>query len=172
MHTKTSFAPAYDVSCRVLILGSLPGERSLAAQQYYAHPANQFWRLIGGVIDRDLVSFSYPERLSKLIAAGIGLWDVIRSARRAGSLDGAIRDHDPNGLAELAFALPRLCCIAFNGGKASTIGRKEIGPASRWNMLTLPSSSPAYCAITLAQKQDQWLKLRQFLTPDFGAKTS
>jgi TDG/mug DNA glycosylase family protein len=172
VETKSSFAPAYDASCRVLILGSLPGERSLAAGEYYANPANQFWRLVGNVIERDLVPLPYTARLSALIAAGVGLWDVIRSARRTGSLDTAIRDLDANGLAAFASDLPNLRCIAFNGGTASAIGRKHIGPAARWDLVTLPSSSPAYCAITVAQKQSLWLTLRQFLTPDFGVKPS
>ena len=69
-----------DAQTRVLVCGSLPGEASLAAGRYYAHPANQFWRLVGGVIAQDLVPLDYPDRLAALLAAGIGLWDTVASA--------------------------------------------------------------------------------------------
>ena len=89
---RAGFAPVVDAHTRLLILGSLPGDASLAAGQYYAHPRNGFWRLTGGVIGRDLVDLAYPQRLAALQAAGIGLWDVITTAHRTGSLDTAIRD--------------------------------------------------------------------------------
>jgi hypoxanthine-DNA glycosylase len=157
---KTSFAPVVDARTRLLVLGSLPGEVSLAQGQYYAHPQNQFWRLIGAVIGRDLAPLPYDERLQALLAAGVGLWDVVRSARRAGSLDTAIRDHEPNALPSLCTALPDLRAVAFNGGKASTVGRRALikGPA----LITLPSSSPAHTP-AYAQKLTQWEVLRGYL---------
>src|SRR3954447_19874076 len=88
---KRSFAPVADSNTRVLVLGSLPGEESLARRQYYAHPRNHFWRLVGAVIGADLVPLPYEARLEALLAAGIGLWDTVGSATRRGSLDGAIR---------------------------------------------------------------------------------
>lgn len=99
---KSSFAPVADPHTRVLILGSLPGEASLAAARYYANPRNQFWRLVGAVIDVDLVAQDYERRLETLLAHRIGLWDSIGSATRSGSLDTAIRDVAPNALATLA----------------------------------------------------------------------
>ncbi|MBW8880774.1 MAG: DNA-deoxyinosine glycosylase, partial [Asticcacaulis sp.] len=90
---KQSFPPVVDAHVRVLILGSLPGEVSLRQQQYYAHPTNHFWRLTGTVIGADLVHLPYDMRLKTLLQHRVGLWDVIREARRAGSLDGNIRDH-------------------------------------------------------------------------------
>jgi hypoxanthine-DNA glycosylase len=75
----------------LLVLGSLPGEESLAQGRYYAHPRNHFWTLIGAVIGRDLVALGYEARLAALLEAGVGLWDVVASATRRGSLDGAIR---------------------------------------------------------------------------------
>ena len=158
---KRSFAPVVNAGVRVLILGSLPGEASLAASQYYAHPQNQFWRLLGSVLDwPELAGLAYEDRLAGLLARGVGLWDVVRSARRAGSLDTAIRDHEPNALPALCAALPDLRAVAFNGGKASELGRRVLtqGPA----LVTLPSSSPAY-TLAYAQKLAQWEALRGYL---------
>ncbi len=159
---KASFPPVIDADTRVLVLGSLPGEVSLARQQYYAHPTNQFWRLISGVAGCDLASLDYEARLSALLRARIGLWDVIRTARRHGSLDGNIRDHSPNALPDLLRGLPALKLIAFNGNTSSAIGRKGLGELTGVEMLSLPSSSAAY-TLAFAEKQAQWLQLRNYL---------
>jgi len=89
-------APVGSTDARLLILGSLPGEASLRAQRYYAHPQNQFWRLLGSAIGVELASVPYEDRLVLLAARGIALWDVVGEARRLGSLDGAIRAATPN----------------------------------------------------------------------------
>src|SRR5687768_16698899 len=98
---KHCFPPVVDARTRLLVLGSLPGEESLARGQYYANPRNQFWRLIGAVIGADLAALAYPQRLEALLAAGVGLWDTVGSATRRGSLVGNIRLRDANDLAEL-----------------------------------------------------------------------
>lgn len=162
MNRKSSFAPVVAESTRVLILGSLPGERSLAAGRYYAHPQNRFWQLTGEVIGRDLVALDYPDRLDALLAAGIGLWDVVASAERSGSLDSAIRNAQHNALADLVATLPRLRAIAFNGRKAESIGRPLLANIKA-ELIALPSSSPAYAALPLAAKRRQWGKLCGFL---------
>ncbi|OYX32715.1 MAG: DNA-deoxyinosine glycosylase [Caulobacterales bacterium 32-69-10] len=159
---KRSFPPAADARTRVLILGSLPGEASLAAAQYYAHPQNQFWRLAGEVVRADLRALSYPERLAALLAAGVGLWDVIESGRRRGSLDTAIRDPSANPLAEFADTLPALRAVAFNGGKAAALGRKLLEGRPGLALIALPSSSPAYTA-PFATKAAQWIQLQRLL---------
>lgn len=149
----------------MLVLGSLPGEQSLARQQYYAHPQNQFWRLIGAVIGDDaLPARPYADRLAALDAAGVGLWDVIRSATRVGSLDTAIRDHEAHALADFAATLPNLRTIAFNGGKASAIGRKQLDHDSGYALITLPSSSPAF-TMAFERKLEAWIGLTAFLVP-------
>jgi hypoxanthine-DNA glycosylase len=89
---KSSFPPVVAAGTRVLILGSLPGERSLAERRYYAHPQNQFWRLVGSVIGSELEALGYEARLEALLSARIGLWDTVASATRTGSLDAAIRE--------------------------------------------------------------------------------
>ena len=159
---KRSFAPVADKRTRVLVLGSLPGEASLAAQRYYGNPRNQFWHLIGAVIDVDLIPLSYEQRLENLLAARIGLWDTIGSAQRDGSLDTAIREHVANDLQALANGLPALRAVAFNGGKSAAIGTPLLSTRSDLALVALPSSSPAY-TLPLADKLHRWLHLRPFL---------
>ena len=161
--TKSSFPAIADARTRLLILGSLPGEISLAHAQYYAHPRNQFWRLMEAVIETPLAQAAYPERLEILLAAGVGVWDVIASAERRGSLDTNIRNHQSNPLADFAATLPRLRAIAFNGGKASSLGRKQLGPEPGYALITLPSSSPAHAAMSLEQKRAEWQALASFV---------
>jgi hypoxanthine-DNA glycosylase len=161
---KASFDAVADARTRVLILGSLPGDVSLAQAQYYAHPRNQFWRLMAVVTGEDLVGRDYPARLDALLNAGVGLWDVVRTASRTGSLDAGIRDHTPNALASLAATLPDLRAIAFNGGKAFAIGRKELGHTP-CDLVPLPSSSPAH-TLPFASKAAEWMKLKTWLDRD------
>ncbi|UAJ11363.1 DNA-deoxyinosine glycosylase [Polymorphobacter megasporae] len=160
MTRHASFAPVVDARTRVLILGSLPGVKSLEAGRYYAHPQNGFWRLTGSVVGVDLVSLDYPDRLAALLAAGIGVWDVIATARRSGSLDEAIRDIEGNDLAALVATLPDLRLVAFNGQKAASIGTRLLRPGTPH--LTLPSSSPAY-TMAFAGKAAAWAALRMTL---------
>ena len=163
MTRKSSFQPIVSADTRLLLLGSLPGEASLRAERYYAHPQNQFWRLVGSAIGReDLHGLDYEARLMVLAEAGIGLWDVVADAVRPGSLDGAIRDHRPNDLPSLVATLPALRAIGFNGGTASRIGRRLIGESGGIALVDLPSSSPAY-TLAYAEKQRSWTELREFL---------
>ncbi|MGE5723314.1 MAG: DNA-deoxyinosine glycosylase [Sphingomonadales bacterium] len=159
---KRSFAPVTDERTRILVLGSLPGERSLAEQRYYANPRNHFWTLLGEVIERDLVALDYPDRLQALLDARIGLWDVVESAGREGSLDANIRGHRPNRLADLAASLPGLRALGFNGGTAAKIGRGQLPGPAGIALVALPSSSPAY-TLPLAEKRLRWLQLRRWL---------
>lgn len=157
---KYSFPPVVDPHVKVLILGSLPGEESLRQTQYYAHSQNRFWELVGGAIDVDLRSQPYEERLATLLAHRIGLWDVIADAHRRGSLDSAIRDAKDNDVRGLVASLPNLEAIAFNGRKASENGRKQLGkPERRYRLIDLPSSSPAFAAMSIAEKQERWAAL-------------
>jgi TDG/mug DNA glycosylase family protein len=161
-----SFAPIVDNDTRVLILGSLPGAASLAAARYYAHPQNQFWRLTGGVIGRDLIALDYDARLATLRAAGIGLWDMVAEAARKGSLDSAIRDHRANDLSGLVANLPALRALAFNGKTAAALARRHFhSAAARYDTLALPSSSPAF-TLALASKQSAWNAIGEHLAPD------
>jgi hypoxanthine-DNA glycosylase len=142
----------------LLILGSLPGEASLQAQCYYAHPQNQFWRLLGASIDEQLACLPYDQRLGRLAARGIALWDVVGEARRRGSLDGAIRGATTNRLVEFVATHPGLRAVAFNGKMAAKLGRMALAAQDRLQLIDLPSSSPAYTA-AFADKLAIWSKL-------------
>lgn len=157
-----AFRPVAGPETRLLILGSLPGVASLAAGEYYAHPRNAFWRLIGAVTGRDLAALPYPARLVALRSAGVGLWDVVASAERRGSSDGSIRAASAADLAGLVAELPELRAIGFNGAAAARIGRKAL-VGIHATLVDLPSSSPAYAAMPFAAKRDRWASLAQFL---------
>lgn len=160
---KHSFPPIVDAQVRLLVLGSLPGERSLAERRYYAHPQNQFWSLIGAAIGTDLAALPYPARLDALLAAHVGLWDVVASATRPGSTDAAMRDIEGHDIAALAASLPGLRAIAFNGGTALRHGVKQLGAATaRYTVVALPSSSPLH-TIGLAAKLPAWQALAAYL---------
>jgi len=159
---KRSFPPVADDRIRLLVLGSLPGEESLARSQYYANPRNQFWRLIGAVIGLDLVPLPYEARLEALLGARVGLWDTIGSATRRGSLDGAIRGHRANALADLAATLPELRAVGFNGGKSAALGRPLLAGRPDLALVPLPSSSPAHTR-PFEEKLAAWMQLRDYL---------
>ena len=155
MTVKRSMAPVGSTDARLLILGSLPGEASLAAQRYYAHPQNQFWRLLGRALDEELVALAYQDRLERLAIRGVALWDVVGEARRLGSLDGAIRQATANPLTDYIATHPRLRAVAFNGKTAARLGRLAIGEAGRIRLVDLPSSSPAY-TLPFDEKAGRW----------------
>ncbi len=162
---KVAFAPVVNSTTRVLILGSLPGDMSLAAARYYANPRNRFWHLVGEVIARpDLPQLDYDDRLSVLLANGIGLWDAVASAERPGSLDSAIRNAQPAALVKLVAALPLLRAVAFNGQTSAKIARSLLSDTPP-TLIDLPSSSPAHAAMSYAQKLERWLTIRRFLIP-------
>ena len=162
---KSAFAPVVDEWTRVLVLGSLPGDASLKAAQYYGHPQNGFWRLIGGVIGCDLAALPYPDRLAALKSAGVGLWDVIASAERPGSLDAAIRSPEAADLRGLIATLPSLKAVAFNGATAAKGGRRVLSGIEGLTLIDLPSSSPAYTR-PLSEKAESWAILKVYLPED------
>jgi hypoxanthine-DNA glycosylase len=144
---------------RLLLLGSFPGAASLAAQQYYGHPRNQFWPLLSAIWNLDLVALPYAERLAAMQDRGLGLWDVYASCRRQGSLDSAIRDAQPNDLPGLAARLPRLQAIAHNGGESARAMR--VTAALGLPVHRLPSSSPANASWSFERKLAAWATVFQ-----------
>jgi len=139
---------------RLLVLGSFPGAASLAAGQYYAHPRNHFWPIVGALLGLPLAAAPYRERLRALSERGVGLWDVYASCRREGSLDSAIEQSAPNDLAELVAWLPGLTLIAHNGGESARAMKltAALGPAVR----RLPSTSPANASWSFDRKLEAW----------------
>ncbi len=153
---KRCFDPVVDERTRLLVLGSLPGEKSLAVQQYYGNPQNKFWLLMSEVLGVALVPLSYEARLQTLLDHGVGLWDVVAEAHRPGSLDSAIRNRDDNDLPGLLARYPNIRAIAFNGGTAARLGLKVLGnQASHYRVFNLPSSSPAY-TLPFVEKLASW----------------
>lgn len=162
---KQSFPPIVDDEVRLLVLGSLPGERSLAERRYYAHPQNQFWRLISAVIGNDLTALPYETRLAALLEAHVGLWDVVASAHRLGSTDAALEDVEPHDIAALVRTLPHLRAIAFNGGTAWRYGLRQLDSEMRhFATIPLPSSSPLH-TVGFAAKLPAWEALQAYLRP-------
>lgn len=147
-------APVVAPHTRLLVLGSFPGVASLAAQQYYGHPRNQFWPLLGAIFAQPLAGWPYAERLDFVRARGLGIWDVYARCRRPGSLDADIRDAEANDLAGLAATLPRLALIAHNGGESARAMR--ITGALGVPVLRLPSTSPANASWSFDRKRAAW----------------
>lgn len=150
----TGLPPVLGLETRLLVLGSFPGARSLARQQYYGHPQNQFWKILSTLWQYDLVALNYPDRLQQLQQRGLGLWDVYASCEREGSLDSAIRNPQVNDLAGLRQRCPHLCAIAHNGGESFRHARHT--QALGLPVWRLPSTSPANASQTLAHKLATW----------------
>lgn len=158
-----SFPPVSDVRARVLILGSMPGEASLRAQRYYAHPRNGFWPIMGELLDFPVAETDYEERCSRLRDAGIALWDVLAACTRQGSLDASIEASSMvvNDFPRFFAHHPHIGCVCFNGGLAERVYRQRVltmltGPVAALPGHRLPSTSPANAALTLAAKTAAW----------------
>ncbi len=163
MGVKAGLPPIARNDARLFVLGSLPGDASLAARHYYAHPTNQFWRLLGLAIGEELAGLEYEQRLARLAERRVGLWDVIASASRRGSLDQAIREAEHNRIERLLDDFPDLKAIAFNGSTAAASGRKLIGPPPpTLTLVDLPSSSAANTR-PFAAKAAAWSALKEFV---------
>ena len=176
-----SFPPLEGPRARLLILGSMPGTASLEAVRYYAHPRNAFWPVVMALLDGEETPATmsgtrapgrrgtavrlpgYDERVRRLLAAGIALWDVLAECVRPGSLDAAIRrdSERANALPALCERHPELALIAFNGQTASKLFERHVGETVRARRpdiryVTLPSTSPAHASLTLADKHARW----------------
>ena len=158
---KQGLPPVAPADARLFILGSLPGDASLVAKRYYAHPQNHFWRLVGEAIGEDLASLDYDLRLRRLAERRIGLWDVIANAQRRGSLDQAIRGAGHNPLADYFAGFAALEAVAFNGAAAAAAGRKLLG-GTKLTLIDLPSSSPANTR-RFAEKAEAWRVLARYV---------
>ncbi len=153
-----SFPPIADKNARVLILGSMPGEMSLAANQYYAHPRNAFWPIMGALYGAGL-DIPYPQRLKILKANGVALWESLQACVRPGSLDSNITDEVPNDFVAFFKKHLKVGHVFFNGAKAETSFQKHILKQQAFPHLSftkLPSTSPAHAGMTLAAKLDAW----------------
>ena len=148
------FPPIIDRRTETLILGSFPSEASLAAGQYYAHPRNQFWPLLGALLGEPLAELDYAERAARVLSHRFGIWDALDACRRPGSLDADIRDARPNDFATLRELAPRLRLVLFNGGAAGRFASRCA--AAGFATAVLPSSSPAHAGRSFEQKLAVW----------------
>jgi double-stranded uracil-DNA glycosylase len=150
------FPPVVDAGIETLILGSFPSIASLGKAQYYGHPQNQFWRLVGAVIGEPLRTMYYRQRLRALLENRIGLWDIIDACVREGSLDSNIRDPRHNDFERVTHIAKKLRRVCFNG---KTAGRMEPLFIERgFETIVLPSSSPAN-TLRFEEKLKQWRKI-------------
>lgn len=146
----------------MLILGSMPGRASLQKGQYYGHPRNLFWRLLGDVLGEDLRGAAYAERVRVLKRRAVALWDVFASCERRGSLDAAIRAQRPNPVGAL-IRRHRIRAVFFNGATARAAFRRAHPEGLPGVALhDLPSSSPAYASVPFARKRRLWRRLAAF----------
>lgn len=152
-------APILSPAIRLLVLGSFPGARSLALQQYYGHPQNHFWRILGALWGVDLPAMDYAGRIQVLRERGLGLWDVYGACEREGSLDTAIRNAQVNDFAGLARGCPQLQAIAHNGGESFRHARHA--QALGLPVYRLPSTSPANASWSFERKRDAWAEVFQ-----------
>jgi hypoxanthine-DNA glycosylase len=155
-----SFPPVADNTARVLVLGSMPGVESMRAGQYYAHPRNAFWRIMGDLVGAS-PALPYAARLRRLRQAGIALWDVLAACAREGSLDAAIEPQSiiANDLVSFLAQHRRITHVYFNGAAAEKCFRRHVLPALEaggLQLLRLPSTSPAHAARAYAEKLSAW----------------
>lgn len=167
-----SFPPQVADGCRVLVLGTVPSLRSLEMRQSYAHPHNLFWPFMGVLYDAG-PDLPYADRIARLHAAGVGIWDVLKHCERPGSLDSSIRADSevPNDIAWLLDMHPTIRAIALNGAKAQQVFSRRIGARIRperlagVEILALPSTSPANASISRAVKLERWRELLRYAAP-------
>jgi len=157
-----SFDPISSKDARILILGSMPGERSLAAAQYYAHPRNAFWKILQRAVGWE-EGAEYDERILRLKAHGIALWDVLHSCHRKGSLDTAIRAGSVkvNDFGAFFRRHPKIDTVLFNGSASERYYKQYVLPTlerTDLSYLRMPSTSPAHAALSFEEKAAAWLK--------------
>lgn len=152
---KYSMPPIIDDACTLLILGSLPGEKSLQLQQYYAHPQNQFWRILCCVLDEQMPE-NYEQKKQMLLRHHIALWDVVHSAERNhSSLDSQIKNAIPNDIEGFLANHKKIMQIALNGNKACNLFQKHFNQLSI-ETFCVPSTSPAYASMRIERKIELW----------------
>ncbi len=162
---KKSLGRRVAENVRIMVIGSMPGEESLRRQQYYAHPRNNFWKFIAQSFTEINEDTAYEERIALLLKQGVGLWDVMRSCRRNGSLDSNIKDVVANDFSVLSKETPQLRKLLFNGNKAYEAFMKS--PNRVWaeqhniELVLMPSTSPANASQSFDWKLETWRRQLQ-----------
>lgn len=160
-YLKISFDPISNPETRILILGSIPGDKSLEMKEYYGHPRNRFWKIISIITKNELPS-SYDGKIQLLLNAKIGLWDIAQRAIRKGSLDSAIKNEHPNDLETFIKSHPQLSTIAFNGSKSEALYKKYFKRNENIQYVSLPSTSPANATMSFEEACKKWEELLKY----------
>jgi len=166
MSRVESFPPIVSERSKLLVLGSMPGDVSLKAGQYYAHPRNAFWPIMGALFDAG-PSLSYEKRVELLRSVGVALWDSLQACVRPGSLDASITEEVTNDFPTLFAKYPNITRVFFNGSRAETAFRRHALPTLPKDhhivFTRLPSTSPAHAAMRLEAKVQAWSVVKKVL---------
>lgn len=157
----SSFPPIIDHQSEILILGSVPGMKSLEKQQYYAHPQNKFWKIIFELFHEEFTE-NYPDRIDVLKKNHVALWDVIDSCERKGSLDSEIKNEEANQIPEVLEQYPNIRAVFCNGGKSYKNLIKILGKNYRVPIFLMPSTSPLH-TISFERKFEDWKKILEYI---------
>lgn len=165
MATCKSFKPSIDKNSKILILGSMPGIKSLEEQQYYAHPQNRFWKVMASLCNYpNLSAMPYSKKLEILLQNNIALWDTIKSCERVGSLDSNIVKEIPNNIKKLVKDYPHIKTIGLNGNKSYAMFKKHFPELIQtYNCIHLPSTSPANARFKLEDLIMDWQVIKPHL---------
>ena len=158
MNNCKSFKPSIDNNSKILILGSMPGVKSLEEQQYYAHPQNRFWKVIGCICNEPKIpELNYEIKLKTLLNNNIALWDTLKSCKREGSLDSDIQNEAPNDIRKLLKKYPNIKMICLNGNKSYSAFKKYFPDLlEKYTCYKLPSTSPANARYKLDDLFKEW----------------
>lgn len=157
---KYSFPPISNPDATVLILGTMPGERSLQLNQYYGHSNNSFWKIMFAIFEEPFNS-NYEIKKALLVKNKIALWDVLKSCIREGSADSAIAEEVPNDFETFFKNHPKIKVIAFDGKSAEAYFKRLIKTGRNFTYLTLPSTSPANARKNLEEKLSEWKVIKE-----------
>lgn len=158
----SSFPPIVSEDSKILILGSVPGIKSLEMQEYYAHPQNKFWKILFEIFNEEF-STDYSVKKDFLKRNHVALWDVIDSCERKSSLDSDIKNEEANKIVELLHDFPNIKAIFCNGQKSYKNLQKILGENFRIPVFALPSTSPAHASLSYVAKLEKWSKIKTYL---------
>lgn len=156
-----SFSPISSKDSNILVLGTMPGTKSLELNQYYGHNQNNFWKFLFTIFKEEF-SNNYETKKALLLKNKIALWDVLQYCDRVGSLDSAIKNEIANDFETFLKQHPKINTILFNGQKAAAFFKKYVHLKKDYNLIILPSTSPANAGISFQSKLDQWKIISTF----------
>lgn len=154
-----SFPYIANKESKVLILGTMPGVKSLELNQYYGHSRNAFWKLLFTILEEPF-STDYEIRKSIVLKHKIAIWDVLQACVREGSLDSAIEQEIPNDFKPFLELHPNIEFIVFNGQKAAKFFKQYVKVSDKYKLITLPSTSPANASFSFEHKLKEWEVVR------------